>query len=130
MTIKMAGSFTEFFVYYYEKQVEQWWWIAMNMGDMYFYKETSFLLALNASEPFSYFVTLRRNTLCDIINSLICTNYTWSKRDGAQVLQNYFWSHLTICELLPFLGIHRPLTYNILIYGKSSIKIAHFVPIH
>ena len=54
------------------------------------------------------------------------------------------------CELLPSLGICRPLTFHILIcssenpqpnelklhylvesiYGRSSIKIAHFAPIH
>jgi hypothetical protein len=51
------------------------------------------------------------------------------------------------CELLPSLGVHRPLTFRILIfcpkslghmnwnlvesiYGRSSLKIAHFVPIY
>jgi hypothetical protein len=46
-------------------------------------------------------------------------------------------------ELLPSLGVRRPLTFHILIfssetpqpnvesiYGRSSIKIANFVPIH
>ena len=34
------------------------------------------------------------------------------------------------CELLPSLGVRRLLAFYIQIYGRSAIKIAHFVQIH
>jgi hypothetical protein len=64
------------------------------------------------------------------------------------IFHPFWWGFLAhLPELLPSLGIHRLLTFHILIissetprlmnwnlvgsiYGRSSIKIAHFVPIH